>query len=59
MISFCTAARRCYNALFVEAEHVSGTLDCHGYRRKFDSSLEGISKSSINMKHVFRLDWKV
>ena len=42
MISFCPAARRCYIALFVESEHVSRSIDCHGHRHIVESSLEGV-----------------
>ncbi len=42
MISFCPAASRCYNALFVKAEHVSGSLDYYGHRHNFNSLLDGV-----------------
>ena len=53
MISFCPAESRFYNALFVKAEHVSGSLDYHGHRHIFDKFLEDIRPQRLNMKHAF------
>ena len=53
MISFCPAESRFYNALFVKAEHVSGSLDYHGHRHIFDKFLEDIRPQRLNLKHAF------
>ena len=55
VISICPAGMRCYNATFVEPEHISGSLDCRGHWYNFDSSLEGLRKIKLRKSPAFRL----